>query len=172
MMSAFLSIAASIPSWTVSNPRLSMISYPAQAKKFAENCERARRIARLPMVSMNTLGRFPEVSVARRSASKSLAARFLLRAATEPAASSLWHPQPHPVVSILSWATSVKLGNWFVPRRDSLRFATSPWRFFADSLTASWIAPDFTLSAKPPASSIARNIFQASLAMETVSVSM
>jgi hypothetical protein len=72
--------AASTPASTVSKPKLSIILYPAQAKKLAENCERAKRIAKLPIVNINTFGVLPLFSVAIRKASNSEAPREKSRA--------------------------------------------------------------------------------------------
>lgn len=58
-----------------------------------ENCARARRIAKLPIVSINTFGRTDDFSVARRRASKSLAARAVGIDATAPSCASCLQPQ-------------------------------------------------------------------------------
>ena len=86
-MSALAFIAASTPSSTVGNPRLSITSYPAQARKLHENCARACRIARFPIVSMKAFGRLPECSVCKRKASNSLAARLVSSLANEASSS-------------------------------------------------------------------------------------
>ena len=68
------------PASTVSKPKLSIILYPAQPKKLAENCERAKRIAKLPIVNINTFGVLPLFSVVIRKASNSEAPREKSRA--------------------------------------------------------------------------------------------
>ena len=76
--------AASTPASTVSKPKLSIILYPAQPKKLAENCERAKRIAKLPIVNINTFGVLPLFSVVIRKASNSEAPRRNLEPGSLP----------------------------------------------------------------------------------------
>ena len=138
-MSAFAFMAASMPSSTVAKPRLSMTSYPAHARKLHENWARAWRMARLPIVSMNAFGRFPECSVSRRSASNSLAARAVSNLANDASSSCGWSLPPHPHTcsnGALSPACSVKLGYWLVPNRISLRRDTASRRALLLWLTA------------------------------------
>ena len=143
-MSALAAIAASTPASTVSNPRLSITSYPAQARKLQEYCARAWRIARLPIVSMNAFGRLPEASVSRRNASNSLAARSNTKVSTS--FSQVWAspPQQHfASIGCFSPAFSLKFGNWLVPSSTSRRWATALWRALLLSFTAAWTVPAF-----------------------------
>ena len=61
---------------------------------------------------MNTFGLFPERSVSKRNASKSLAALEPFNASTASFSFSWWHPHPQEdAVSIFPAAVSLKFGN-------------------------------------------------------------
>ena len=60
-------------------------------KKLLENCERARRIARFPIVSINTFGVLPLFSVAKRSVLNGSAKRRIASGF-----SAVLSPVPHP----------------------------------------------------------------------------
>ena len=86
---------------------------------------------------MNALGRLAERSVARRRSSNSCAARTVGNVAKPFGVSQpqLAHVQASFV--IFSAAISLKLGNWLVPRRTSLRADTSLRRFAEVAFIAS-----------------------------------
>jgi len=142
-ISALAAIAASTPASTVSKPRLSITSYPAQARKLQEYCARAWRIARLPIVSIKAFGRLPLASVSRRNASNWLAARSKFNVATSFSQVSCPPQQQVASTGFLSPAFSLKLGNWLVPNRTSRRWATALWRALLLSFTAAWTVPAF-----------------------------
>lgn len=95
-----------------------MSLYPAQAKKLEENCDLASLMAKLPMVSIKTVGALPLRSVERRRSSKSDAPRSKLSGSIvlfSSAATAMV-----PALSLLLWEfvcyKLCKFGNWFVPK--------------------------------------------------------
>ena len=62
----------------------------------------------------------------------------------------------------------VKLGNWFVPRMNSLRLPALAWRVLLVSVITACTLPALAWARKPPSSSTARKSFQACPASASV----